>query len=187
MRLTLLSGEDVLATQHLKRWHMVRVRRQQTLADHQGSVASFAAKILALWYEGTSRNRPDPELMLEVLDYALTHDSHEVEYGDTPSPAVRAAEGTHAALEDSFWTRRGGAEAARPSPFAAIIVKIADKLDAQLFYELEGEDPRFKKWGEEGIRQLLAEFAAPSIVREWIEDMIRSVRAGAFAPQPPRA
>lgn len=177
-RIFALTGQDILATGHVKRWHMVRTKRTQTLAEHNAIVALLAVKIAQRW-----AHAPTPTELASILSYALTHDSHEVEYGDPPSPAVDVAPEAHAASERQFWAER--IDWSPPiSDMTRTIVKIADKLEALLFYMLEGEDPRLKTKGVDKMCTLLASVGAPSAVTLWIDSLVQSVKDGTFTPQP---
>lgn len=173
-----LSGQDILAMQHVKRWHMIRTKRVQTLAEHVATVAMFSSKIADLWEDETDCPPIDRS---ELLQHALTHDAHEVEFGDPPSPAVRVAPEAHAAAQDSFWSRR---PPQRPLERRVVeqIVVIADKLEALLFYLLEGEDQRIENGCEESLRKALAD--APPAVGVWATLLVVSVKGGHWTPQP---
>lgn len=184
-RILTLSGQDILATQHVKRWHMVRVRRVQTLAEHKSVVAMFAIKIAHLWDEDDPSYTLSPSEAVNIFDYALTHDSHEVEYGDPPSPAVDVHPEAHAAAEARFWGDRACGQWMPPvSEKTRLFVKIADKLEAHLFYLLEGEDARLKQRGDDKLKKLLDDVQAPLSVTLWISTLVESVRRGTFTPQP---
>jgi len=176
MRIYDLTGQDILATQHLTRWHMVRTRRAQTLAEHLGTVAMLSVKIAALW-DTVTLSLDD---MANLLDYALTHDAHEIEFGDPPSPAVRIFPEAHAAAITHFWKRRGGLSPV--APHIERIVAIADKLEAALFYQLEGEDPGLKAACWQKVRELVS--SAPLPVALWASQLMKSVEIGTFTPQP---
>lgn len=178
MNILKLSAEDILAMQHVRRWHMVRVRRDQTLAEHSATVAMYALQLAYLW-------RPAEAVGLAgaILDLALTHDSHEVEYGDTPSPAVDPQ--AHDAGVDRFWQKRGievTAPRGEGEKFIHQIVDLADKLEAALFYRLEGENSLFRDGTLRKVQDRLVD--APTAVREWVTSFITAVDRGVFTPQP---
>jgi 5'-deoxynucleotidase YfbR-like HD superfamily hydrolase len=181
VNITRLSAADIIAHQHLKRWHMVRVGRAQTLAEHCGTVAMIAAHVASMLFEDAGYTVLEGmQEMLWTLDYALTHDAHEIEYGDPPSPAVKIAPEAHAACVDAFWRKRRGREAT--SPVARTAVEVADKLEAAVFYVLEGQDPNLKRGCMEKAR-LVAAAAGPRVA-SWVEDVLLAVSAGTFTPQP---
>jgi 5'-deoxynucleotidase YfbR-like HD superfamily hydrolase len=196
-RIRSLSGEDVLAMQHVKRWHMVRTKRVQTLAEHNGTVALLAVKIAQLWAESVHAE-VDPQntgrVVLDldqvellapdyagIVEYALTHDAHETEYGDPPSPAVSVSPEAYAAQEKQFWIRRID-WTPHVSEHTRRLVRIADKLEALLFYLLEGEDSRLKTGCENGVKKVCAD--APLAVTLWISNLVQNVKNGHFTPQP---
>ena len=78
-----LSLEQKLRTGHVKRWQIVRVAREQTIAEHMYRVYHIATEItLALGLSGGQIYR--------VRDWALLHDLPEVVTGDIATPTKRA-------------------------------------------------------------------------------------------------
>ncbi len=174
-----LSGEDILAMQHLRRWHMVRVRREQTLAEHSGTVAMLAFKLARLWQPGLG--------WVEhaiLLDRALAHDAHEVEYGDMPGIVKRVLPDYDEKSAAEFWKKRGMKSLDVHSDFALLeqAVKLADKFEGYLFYVLEGEDPRLREGIWEKVQELLR--PAPLAVKHFCYDLASKAINGTFTPQP---
>jgi len=168
-----LSGEDIIATQHVTRWHMVRTRRQQTLAEHLAVVAMFAVKLATLC-------KVDPSFFPALLDEALTHDAHEVEFGDMPSisKAFAMAGAAEDSMETFFWQRRG----VEYSKSMSTLVKTADSLEALIFYSLEGEDKEIRAVLEAKVEKLIA--TLPQDAAFWVRSLVRKVQEGTFTPQP---
>ena len=134
----LLRPEDAIAMQHVKRWHMVRVNRIQSIAEHSHTVA-----MLAVWLNELLGS---PHKRAEVIEVALIHDAYEIEYGDTPGVTKKYLDrkaGEYLA-ESTFWRKRAGED--RPSPSLGVrsVVDLADRLEAWAFYLLEGTDDRIK-------------------------------------------
>lgn len=78
-----LSLEQKLRTGHVKRWQIVRVAREQTIAEHMYRVYHIATEIaLALGLSGGQIYR--------IRDWALLHDLPEVVTGDIATPTKRA-------------------------------------------------------------------------------------------------
>lgn len=134
-----LSVTDILAPAHVHRWHMIRVKRTQTLAEHSFNVALLAGKIASLM-------KCHAEIMGEVLQFALLHDIHETEYGDMPTPAKKFVRSRNSniltEMEDHFWLSRGAVPLGSYSEVVPRIVKLADMTEAYLFYRVEGDDDK---------------------------------------------
>lgn len=67
-----------------KRWTIVPMVRQQTLAEHHGLVASIVMYIIREMDIGS------PAMRLSLLERALNHDLQEVVTGDMPTPGKKA-------------------------------------------------------------------------------------------------
>lgn len=69
---------DLLRTSYVKRWHIVDVYKEQSVAEHSTLVAYIAIDLI--------RNTPDveDEYMFEAIWWALFHDAAEVILGDPP-------------------------------------------------------------------------------------------------------
>ena len=73
---------DFLRAGHVKRWHIVNVVRDQTMADHGYMVALIALNL----FDQQVGVRDDLEGTLRLLLAALFHDSTEIRTGDLPTP-----------------------------------------------------------------------------------------------------
>lgn len=69
----------------VRRLHTARTLRQQTLAEHSWGVAMLVLELM-------------PSARATLLHWALTHDLHELETGDTPAPT----KWKHPAIEDAL-------------------------------------------------------------------------------------
>ena len=72
--------QDRLRAQHVKRWHIVQMAREQSLAEHSFNVAQIAREI-------SVRLDHSIQLRLRVVNAALDHDIEEVVRGDAPTPS----------------------------------------------------------------------------------------------------
>jgi 5'-deoxynucleotidase len=122
---------DVLRTGHVKRWHMVNVHRQQTIAEHMylvTMIASDMARILGI------ENRD------LIIQWALHHDLAEVMTGDIATPMKvalnREALGAVKTIENKVdLALRAFDEASNGFPRA--IVKLADMVESIHFLDQE--------------------------------------------------
>lgn len=128
-----LSNNDILLAQHVKRWHMVRMRDQQSVAEHSYNVAMLTIRMLR-HLDRDGAYDISPEEQLAVMEWALCHDIHEIEHGDVPSPsAVNRDE-----VEGIFWTHRG--REFGPSFEARNFVSLMDKVEAYIYFIHHGYD-----------------------------------------------
>lgn len=133
-----LSIQDILAVGAVDRWHNTATARRQSLAEHSYQVAMLAAKLA---HAEEDLGKPlDAFEWSQLFLCALTHDLHEVDFGDIPSPTkwllqarIPALGRVDDHLEDEFWARR---HATRPVYDLRILqlVRVADMLDACIFY-----------------------------------------------------
>ena len=137
-----LSARDILATQHVKRWHMIEVKRTQNIAEHSYLVALLAAKMSTLLTRPLSAQE-----RVDLYEGALLHDVSEIEYGDIPTPTKRFLVERGLGffidmMEAMFWEKRGSL--AVPTGTASQVVKhlvrLADLTEAASFYSKEGTD-----------------------------------------------
>lgn len=78
--------EKQLRTGHVRRWHIVAVSREQSIAEHMHRVGIIAEQILRI----LDRYSWDSNLTINVMRWAHIHDRSEVVTGDTPTPAKTA-------------------------------------------------------------------------------------------------
>lgn len=81
-----LNLRDVYRASHVRRWHVVNVHRQQSLAEHMWLVAMTAYELAKRL--GVQHPTRAP-LSMDELMYAMEHDLAEVRYGDIPTPGKR--------------------------------------------------------------------------------------------------
>lgn len=81
-----MKDYDVYRMRDVKRWHILAVGREETVAEHSCMVA-LIMRDLYVHLEGW-----DEKDLYEVLIVGLTHDAHESITGDIPTPAKRLFE-----------------------------------------------------------------------------------------------
>lgn len=129
-----LTLAEKLRSGIVRRWHIVPMAREQTIAEHMYRVQLIAEEILRQmgWLDWGS------SLTLNTMEWARIHDLPEVLIGDIPTPAkqlfgesvmvgVRVAEkGT-----DSFYKElEGCVSAVGECPWAGHVVRLADIVEA---------------------------------------------------------
>lgn len=138
---------EKLRSGHVRRWHIVAVSREQTIADHMYRVGVIAEEILRiLGYFSWDNN-----LTLNVMRWAAIHDRHEYLMGDLPTPTKEAIREQLATTygEDVFERAAADidpeAEELRSCvaedgecPLAGRIVKLADLLEAMNYIGIFG-------------------------------------------------
>lgn len=139
---------QLMRTGHVKRWHIVRVGREQTIAEHMYRVWLICREIgkrLGLSDERRS--------VLEAL--ALRHDMAEVVMGDIPTPTKHLIESKTWCLDDKERDLVPDWDVMRQDtlendPMLLDILKMADIMEAILFLREEaiGEHAR-------SVRELL--------------------------------
>lgn len=135
-----LTVAEQLRAAHVRRWHIVQVAREQTLAEHLYCVAIISGSL-------AQRMRWDGLLhysqKIQLLNWALTHDIMEVRTGDTPTPFKRALEKVagknivEAAEAEIDGDALGLYRQIRNTPIE-MIVKLADLLEAIKFLDENG-------------------------------------------------
>lgn len=131
-RLTII---EKLRAGHVRRWHIVAVAREQTLADHMYRVQLLTEEILKVigLFDWNS------SLTLNAMEWARTHDLPEVATGDIPTcgkALLDQHELHHAeASVDEDWAALAacvGADPLEPGDctLAGLIVKLADLVEA---------------------------------------------------------
>lgn len=138
-RLT-LNMQDLARSGHVTRWHSVRCARGQTLAEHHYLVAMISRELL----RRILGDALPAETRLAVLEYALLHDAPELLMGDLPSPLKRriaeisGEQDPLARIEREIAPEIAARKAALQGSPLALIVKLADLIDACLFIREEG-------------------------------------------------
>ena len=140
----MLKFTDITRTRDVKRWHSVKVRREQNIAEHQYLVAmlanEMAVRILGCEYSDESYRM--------LMDYALRHDMPEIMLGDIPLPIKQSIEeyypGTNflESMEESICAQFSAAKKRVIDTPLKCIVNLCDLLDAILFIKEEVSDDR---------------------------------------------
>jgi hypothetical protein len=134
--------DELMRTGHVKRWQIVRVAREQTIAEHMYRVFIITGFIC-------SHLQVDTETGKRATTWALMHDVPEVITGDIATPAKEAMRKALPAddpirnielkMSDSYRIAYG--EAKTPVTPGAItayeIVKLADLIEAKMFLGCE--------------------------------------------------
>jgi len=122
-----LTPQQITAMQDVKRWHTRRTRRDQSVAEHSHQVA-----LMALYLAPDSTSNAD---RLQILELALVHDAHEVEFGDTPYPAKRLLEADDLDIDAHcrlmFWGKVDPYD--QVAPHVRLLVDVADVLEAAIY------------------------------------------------------
>lgn len=125
-----LAFEATVRLQEVKRWHMVAMHRDQSVAEHSATVALLAAYVA----------HTAPELYFGpstiVAWFGLVHDIAEAFVGDVPSHTKRACEGKINKLEEEYtspfmWMSHADMKVKR-------LVKLCDLADAIRFADRYG-------------------------------------------------
>lgn len=137
-----LSLEEKLRSGHVRRWHIVAVAREQTVADHQYRTAVIAKAMLeAMNMFDWNSNRT-----INTMEWARIHDQPEAIIGDMPanSKAMHSPELAQAmfAVEagiDSEWRElQECVHHPDGDPIAGLIVKVADLAEATNYIGIWG-------------------------------------------------
>ena len=122
-----LNFRDIYRASHVKRWHVVNVHRQQTLAEHMWLVTMTALEVSM---------RIKKEVEPGGIVAALTHDLPEVRYGDIPTPGKRMLREQGRDLEKIETELMSTLPVA--SGMWADIIKLADLFEAMFYIEENG-------------------------------------------------
>lgn len=138
---------EKLRSGHVRRWHIVAVAREQTIADHMHRVGVIAEEILrTLGLFDWNFN-----ITLNVMRWAAIHDRHEYLLGDLPTPTKEAIrvqlattygedvfERAAADIDPEAEELRASIAADGGCPLAGDIVKLADLLEAMNYVGIFG-------------------------------------------------
>ena len=102
---------EKLRSGHVRRWHIVAVAREQTIADHMYRVGVIAEEILRILGLFDWNNN----LTLNTMRWAAIHDRHEYLLGDLPTPGKTAIRN----------------EWGNPGPYADIMDRVAGAVDPE--------------------------------------------------------
>jgi 5'-deoxynucleotidase YfbR-like HD superfamily hydrolase len=134
-----LTLKQQLRTGHVKRWQIVRVAREQTIAEHMYRVYLVTKEIC-------SRLKVSLIEEARAIEWALAHDLTEVITGDVATPTKRMIEeragDPDLMLNIELWldepTRKLYRKIEQDYPIALRIVKLADDIEAVDFLSVEG-------------------------------------------------
>jgi 5'-deoxynucleotidase len=139
-----LTIGQLLRCSHVKRWHIVRTAREQTVAEHQWNVTMIALAIVDV-----AGIELGDDGKLALLLYALQHDAPEAINGDMPTPTKQALRTLHPgfsldALDTAVSSRYAVANEwanTIQDGLPAAIVKIADLIESLWFLRVEAMGP----------------------------------------------
>ncbi len=120
------SFEQVMRLSNVKRWGIIEMSRQQTVAEHSFNVAIISDAIC-------QRAELSPTIVSNVLSWALAHDLPEVVTGDVPSPLKHYAPETFKNLEAEMFPYWRDLEIGIEKERYDLIPKVADYIDAIQF------------------------------------------------------
>ena len=128
-----LTLHQLLRCRHVKRWHIVRVARDQTVAEHSWAVTMIARHLcdrLGLFLS--------PSDMLMMVEWSLMHDATETVIGDLPTPTSevvgRWMRDKEMAISTAWGVRHAWASSAMDG-LPLEIVKMADIIEAISFLD----------------------------------------------------
>lgn len=162
-----LTTAEQLRACHVRRWHIVQVAREQTLAEHSFAVAVIAGSLAtAMRWTGLLHHG----LQLKLLQWSLSHDLIEVRTGDVPTPFKRFLEEAGGAgilekAEDLVDREHMGAYRQIKGSEIEMLVKLADQIEAIYFLQDNGIGAHAKQVLD-GLRQILADMVT-SMEKEW--------------------
>ena len=125
-----MNIEELMRVGHVKRWHIVRVGREQTISEHMHRVWLICREI------GLGMNLDGQETKA-LEEAALHHDIPEIIMGDIPSPTKQRIEEDTDCLEGMERECGYGASFKLNSRLACIL-KMADLMEAIHFLREEG-------------------------------------------------
>jgi len=144
--MTELTLAQRLRSGHVKRWHMVRVLREQTLAEHLMLVQIVALEAADRFLVATDTIADPKAFRMSVMEWSMWHDMPEVVTGDISTPMKRfmAHSGVPELLHaiEKQVDGRFSALDRSTSEIVKLIVKFADLYEAIHFLHWEGHGPR---------------------------------------------
>lgn len=168
-----LTIYEQLRACHVRRWHIVQVKREQTLAEHSFAVAVIAGSLAAaMRWPGLMHHTQQ----LKLLQWALSHDLIEVRTGDMPTPFKRCLEqvggpGIVEKAEDVVDSDHSGAYRSVRGTEIEAIVKLADQIEAIFFLQDNGTGGHALQVLD-GLRHILSEMVN-DIERQYPQLLVR--------------
>lgn len=133
-----LTLVEKLRSGHVKRWNIVRVAREQTIAEHMYRVWLITTELCGVLEVSGA-------VKVTAAQWALVHDLPEVIIGDVPTPTKTAIKekaptllgDLERSIDGDFFEWRTSAQLIEGG-LPAAIVKIADLAEASTFLRIEG-------------------------------------------------
>lgn len=153
-----MTTYEQLRSCHVKRWHIVQTRREQTVAEHAFATSVIAGSLAAaMRWKGLMQHTEQ----LKLLQWALSHDILEAKTGDMPTPFKRALEAVGGAgivekAEDLVDRETAGAYRFIKGTEVEMIVKLADQMEAIFFLQDNGYGQHALEVLD-GLRRILSE------------------------------
>jgi 5'-deoxynucleotidase len=120
--------KTLMRLSHVRRWHIVQVDREQSVAEHSARVQLLAVEL-------ATASGMDPVQVFKTMRWALWHDVPEIVIGDLPTPTKKAVNCEE--LERAASSTYREILTLTP-PDVQMIVKIADLIEAALYLEEHG-------------------------------------------------
>jgi 5'-deoxynucleotidase len=143
----MINLQLALKASEVKRWAIVRLTREQSVAEHMYNVFLLSDSIYEYVFNGAFATQVPSFTRQELIHHALTHDLPEVLTGDLPTtlkPYI--APDALAAMEEETRARLWiGAPPDKDSQLACLL-KIADTAEAMMFLHLNGGHDRPTIW-----------------------------------------
>jgi hypothetical protein len=156
---------DLMKTGHVKRWQIVRVAREQTIAEHMYRVWALVRPMAQTAFR-------DRIMVSMAEEWALIHDQPEVVTGDLATPtkaAIREAvphDDPIRRVELSLDAYYGGVYTSLKAnwPEVLALVKMADVIEAVAFLRVEGLG-RHAAEVETGLKEALVRMQSEYMAR----------------------
>jgi len=153
-----LTTYEQLRACHVRRWHIVQTKREQTLAEHSFAVAVISGSLAAAMHWGGLLHS---ERKLSLLQHSLSHDILEVRTGDMPTPFKRVLEQVAGKdvidrAETLVDSDTAGTARTLANTQTDAIVKLADQIEAIFFLQDNGVGSHAIQVLD-GLRKILAD------------------------------
>ena len=131
-----MNIRQLMRTGHVKRWHIVRVGREQSIAEHM-------YRVWLICREMSVRMKLDSQCWYELEHVALRHDIPEVVMGDIPTPTKHYIEKRTNCLTDleaeiDASMAEAISDTCEKFPIVKYLLKLADLTEAIHFLTEEG-------------------------------------------------
>ncbi len=129
------SFDQAMRLSSIKRWGIIEMSREQSVAEHSYNVALIAGALACAIFEDKCC------IVNEVVEWALVHDMPELVSGDIPTPVKRHLGAALYEMEEHMFPKLMERKN-EASPAALATVKLADFVDAIQFAQRFCIDPR---------------------------------------------